>query len=74
MNLDSMQEILDAARKDGKPMWLVVLEADMEQRGVTREQSMAKMKETWQAMLDAATAMTASAAATAVWWAARVRR
>ena len=54
MNLDSMQEILDAARKDGKPMWLVVMEADMEQRGVTREQSMDKMRQAWHAMMDAA--------------------
>ena len=72
MNLDSMQEILDAVRKEGKPMWLVVMEADMEQREVTREQSMEKMRQAWRAMVEPPTTMTAACAAAAAWWAVRV--
>ena len=53
MNLDSMKEILLASREEGKPMWMLVMETDMETRGVTAEQSMDKMRLTWRAMVDA---------------------
>lgn len=52
MALDSMQEIFSAAA-DGKQFWKVVLDTDMEQRQVTAEQSMEKMRTTWRAMLEA---------------------
>ncbi|MBR2490467.1 MAG: L-serine ammonia-lyase, iron-sulfur-dependent, subunit alpha, partial [Ruminiclostridium sp.] len=54
MVLDSMKEIFDAMEAQDLPFWEVVLRADMEDRQVTRQQSMAKMLRTWQAMEDAA--------------------
>jgi L-serine dehydratase, iron-sulfur-dependent, alpha subunit len=51
--LDSMQEILEKIEKSGKPFWEVVLDTDIEERQVTREQSWAKMRTAWRAMLDA---------------------
>lgn len=53
MNLDSMQEIISFCEESGKPMWELVLEADMENRGVSTEQSMLKMAKVWNAMLEA---------------------
>ena len=58
MSLDSMKEIFDLMQEKGKPFWEVVLEDDMETRQVTRNQSMAKMLTTWQAMVDAADSYT----------------
>ena len=55
MNLDSMKDILAAARREDKPLWEIILETDMENRGVTREESMEKMAQAWHAMLDAST-------------------
>ena len=52
MALDSMQEILDRAAEGGIPFWRVVLETDMEERQVTEEASMEKMRVTWRAMLE----------------------
>ena len=54
MALDSMKEIFDRMEQEGKPFWEIVLETDMDERQVTRNQSMAKMLITWQAMSDAA--------------------
>ena len=34
MNLDSMQEIVTAARREGKRFWEIILETDMENRGL----------------------------------------
>ena len=56
MALDSMQEIFDKAAAGNIPFWRVVLETDMEQRQVTEEQSMEKMRTTWRAMLESVTA------------------
>lgn len=53
MALDSMQEIFDAAESGGKEFWEVVLATDMEQRGVTAEESIEKMRLAWRAMLEA---------------------
>ena len=54
MALDSMKEIFDRMAEEGKPFWEIVLETDMEERQVSRSQSMAKMLIMWQAMVDAA--------------------
>ena len=53
MALDSMQEIFDAAAAEHKEFWEIVLETDMDQREVTREQSFEKMRTAWRAMLEA---------------------
>ena len=58
MALDSMREIFDRMAEEGKPFWEIVLETDMEERQVTRNQSMAKMLTMWQAMSDAADSYT----------------
>lgn len=52
MALDTMQEIFDRIQETGKPFWEVVLDTDMEERQVTREQSVQRMRDTWRAMLD----------------------
>ena len=54
MALDSMKEIFDRMAEEGKPFWEIVLETDMEERQVSRSQSVAKMLTMWQAMVDAA--------------------
>lgn len=53
MNLDSMREIIAASYREQKPIWELVIEADAENRGVGRENTLAKMKKAWQTMLDA---------------------
>ena len=58
MALDSMREMFDRMAEEGKPFWEIVLETDMEERQVTRNQSMAKMLTMWQAMSDAADGYT----------------
>ena len=54
MALDSMKEIFDTMEALDLPFWEVILQADMEDRQVSRNQSMAKMLTVWQAMSDAA--------------------
>lgn len=51
---ESLQSILNICETKQKPFWEVVLEDDMEERMVTREDSLQKMKLTWDAMLNAA--------------------
>ena len=46
MNLDSMQEIVAAVRREGKPFWEIILETDMANRGVSRGNSLEKMSRT----------------------------
>ncbi len=53
MNLDSMQDIISLCEEKNMPMWEVVLETDMANRGVSREQSMLKMAQVWNAMMEA---------------------
>ena len=53
MNLDSMSEIIAASVSENKPIWELVIEADMENRAVTRENTIEKMKKAWQTMVDA---------------------
>lgn len=57
--LDSIQEILESCEQKHIPFWQFVLEADLEERQVTEDQSLAKMRTTWQAMLDADTSYQA---------------
>ena len=52
MALDSIAEILEAARAERKPFWQVVLEADLEERETTAEASFEKMRMTWRAMVE----------------------
>ena len=58
MSFHSMQELFERMERDGLPLWEVVLSIDVEDRMVTREESMAKMLTAWQAMQDAADAYT----------------
>lgn len=51
--LDSLQQIIDCAEETGRLFWEVVLEEDILQRQVSREQSLAKMLTIWKAMEDA---------------------
>ena len=51
--LDSMCEILLAAQQRGVPFWEIVLQEDLEERQVTPEASLDKMRLTWRAMLEA---------------------
>ena len=53
MNLDSMSEIIAASHSENKPIWELVIEADMENRGVEREQTLEKMMKAWQTMVNA---------------------
>ncbi|MBQ5928407.1 MAG: L-serine ammonia-lyase, iron-sulfur-dependent, subunit alpha [Oscillibacter sp.] len=48
MALDSMKEIAECPT----PFWQIVLETDMDERQVTAEASMEKMRLTWRAMLE----------------------
>lgn len=52
MALDAMQEIFDRIEGEQKPFWRVVMETDMEERQVTEEESLERMRATWQAMLE----------------------
>ena len=58
MNLYAMKDILTAADSEGKQIWEIVLESDMEHRDVSAETSMKKMGETWRAMLAASESYT----------------
>ncbi len=52
MALESMQEIFDKIKKTQKPFWQVILDTDMDEREVTAEESMERMRYTWKAMLE----------------------
>lgn len=52
MALESMQEIFDKIEKTQKPFWQVILDTDMDEREVTAEESMERMRYTWKAMLE----------------------
>lgn len=51
---ESLQEICEVCAEKQKPFWEVVLEDDIEERMVSRENSLQKMEDTWNAMLAAA--------------------
>lgn len=54
MSYESLTEIFDFARSSGKELWEVILDADVEERIVSREESIEKMRRTWRAMLSSA--------------------
>lgn len=54
MAYESLQEIVTVCREKNKPFWEVILEEDMSERDVARQDSMEKMRKTWDAMLLAA--------------------
>ena len=58
MNLDSMQDIAAAARKEGKKFWEIILETDMANRGVSRGMSLDKMAQAWHVMREASEVYT----------------
>ncbi len=58
MNLDSMRDILAAARQEKKELWEIVLETDMGNRGVARDASLEKMADAWHTMLEASETYT----------------
>ena len=51
--LHSIQQIIERAEESGKLFWEIILEEDMQQRQVSRSQSMAKMLTIWKAMQEA---------------------
>lgn len=52
MALDSMQEIFEKSAEWQVPFWEVVLRTDVDERQVTAEASLEKMRTAWQAMLE----------------------
>ena len=56
--LDSIQDILNQVEETGKPFWEIVLDYDMEERQVSREQSISKMLYTFKTMREAAESYT----------------
>lgn len=58
MNLDSMQEIVAAAKREGKSFWEIILETDMKNRGVSRGNSLDKMAQAWHVMREASQVYT----------------
>ena len=53
MVLVSMQDIISTASAENKPIWELVIEADGENRGADRADTLARMGKAWQTMLDA---------------------
>ena len=53
MNLDSMSEIIAVSLQENKPIWELVIETDVENRAVTRDDTIEKMTKAWQTMLEA---------------------
>ncbi len=58
MVLDSMQKMMETAQAQGKAMWELVRDTDVENRMITAESSWERMRHTWQAMVDASDAYT----------------
>ncbi len=56
--LHSMQWIAEQSKEKGIDFWEVVLQSDMEQREVSRQQSVARMLTVWQAMVEASYSYT----------------
>ena len=48
----SLEEILQTCSREKKLFWEVVLEDDCKEEGITREESLEKMNQTWKAMAD----------------------
>ena len=60
MAFESLEEILKRCTDENKDFWLVVMEEDIHERGITREASLAQMDKTWEAMLHAASTYDAN--------------
>jgi len=58
MELRSFALIAEAVKVSGKPFWELVLETDMDNRMVDRENSLEKMRQTWRAMVEASETYT----------------
>ena len=58
MELRSFALIAEAVKGSGKPFWELVLETDMDNRMVDRENSLEKMRQTWRAMVEASETYT----------------
>lgn len=54
MAFEALQEIVSACEQTKKAFWQVIMEDDMTEREVSRDNSMAQMKDTWDAMLQSA--------------------
>ena len=54
MAFSSLQEIIDICTLKKQAFWEVILQEDMSERDVEREESLNKMSATWAAMLSAA--------------------
>ena len=54
MSYQSFAEIIEICQSKDKEFWQVILEDDMQERNVSREDSMQQMHATWDAMLLAA--------------------
>ncbi|MGN1450545.1 MAG: L-serine ammonia-lyase, iron-sulfur-dependent, subunit alpha [Eubacteriales bacterium] len=50
MAFDSMREMIEKSERENRPFWEIVLETDMDERDVSRESSLSKMRKTWAAM------------------------
>lgn len=50
MELDSVQDLIAESEKSKKEFWQLILESDMDTRQVTKEESLAQMRFTWEAM------------------------
>ena len=51
MAFDSLQEIINITKESGTEFWKVILQEDLQERGVSEEDSIAMMKKMWDAML-----------------------
>jgi len=58
MVLDSMQKMAEQAAAEGKALWQIVLDTDVENRMISPEASLQRMRQTWQAMVDASDSYT----------------
>lgn len=74
MALNSMQEIFEKAASRSIPFWRVVLETDMEERQVTEEQSMEKMRAPGMLCWNLSSVIRATSAPAAALWAEMVPR
>ena len=51
MSYQSFEQILQKCHTEGKEFWQVILEDDMAERNVSKQDSMEHMRTTWDAML-----------------------
>ena len=51
MAFDSLQEIINITKESGTEFWKVILQEDLQERGVNEEDTIAMMEKMWDAML-----------------------